>query len=334
LLTKIDYAKNLGVFTDYTWDPELPLFKKYNVIFGENGTGKTTISRLFHCINSGATHEYPELSFKLSSESGEVVHNKASGKKIRVFNADFVELNIGQLEGSLKPILIIGEENKALAEEIHSHQKELELREKAFGDATTRMAALDISRGKIFSSVAKVISEATSGTATRTYRKNNAETAFANLPSGELLSNDELVLHRNTLHQEQMDFIPQISEPEFRHSENFEPILIACEDLLLHAQGLCERSSVSDAILSLRETPHIAKWVEAGLGLHKELSAENCLFCTQIVPVARWEQLEQHFNHEDQSLKEQLENPSYAPQPSGHVLMTYAPLTGFSSIVS
>ncbi|PRA48290.1 hypothetical protein CQ062_22330 [Ochrobactrum sp. MYb68] len=37
-------------------------------------------------------------------------------EKIRVFNADYVQLNIGHLDGYLKPILVIGEENKAAAD--------------------------------------------------------------------------------------------------------------------------------------------------------------------------------------------------------------------------
>ncbi|MFA6000474.1 MAG: AAA family ATPase [Candidatus Paceibacterota bacterium] len=55
LITKINKIKNLGlVFPNYTWDAGLPPFKRYNLIYGLNGSGKTTMTRFFDAIEKGA----------------------------------------------------------------------------------------------------------------------------------------------------------------------------------------------------------------------------------------------------------------------------------------
>lgn len=42
MIEKIVNVKNLGIFSDYKWDSTLPYFKCFNLIYGENGSGKTT----------------------------------------------------------------------------------------------------------------------------------------------------------------------------------------------------------------------------------------------------------------------------------------------------
>ncbi|MDT4842137.1 AAA domain protein [compost metagenome] len=131
MLLKINRDKNLGVFSDYAWDAGLPAFERFNVVFGENGSGKTTLSRLFDCLKTGGHDEYPALEFKIESETGDLGHGAAAARKIRVFNADYVQLNIGHLDGYLKPILVIGEENKAAADALAADELELAIDRRA-----------------------------------------------------------------------------------------------------------------------------------------------------------------------------------------------------------
>ena len=45
-IIRISGLRSCGVFRDFTWPSDLPEFGQYNVIYGWNGTGKTTLSRL------------------------------------------------------------------------------------------------------------------------------------------------------------------------------------------------------------------------------------------------------------------------------------------------
>jgi len=58
MITKIDIEK-FGLFKDYQWsknfgnDSNAGVFKKVNIIYGRNYSGKTTLSRMFRCIEAG-----------------------------------------------------------------------------------------------------------------------------------------------------------------------------------------------------------------------------------------------------------------------------------------
>ncbi|WP_445490590.1 AAA family ATPase [Rhodopseudomonas sp. RCAM05734] len=303
MLLKIDRIRNLGVFADYSWNPQLPPFERYNVIYGENGSGKTTLSRLLDCLKTGKHDEYPTLEFKIGSQSGDIVHNQAAARKIRVFNADYVQLNIGQLDGSLKPILVIGAENKAVAEALAAEQLEEVKRLAVIQAATKRTEGHQTGRGKIFTEIAKTISEAVSGNTARTYRKNNAELAFSKLVSPKSLTDEVLQIHRSTIHQEVMETIGFSKDLQVGGVS----LSIAGKAFKDIASKLCARSAVSDAIARLTENPEIALWVEEGHALHKELGSKECEFCRQAVPAERWKQLDAHFSTADRELKDEIE---------------------------
>jgi len=52
MITKISKLKDFGIFHDFSWERKLPEFKKFNLIYGWNRSGKTTISRVFESPNS------------------------------------------------------------------------------------------------------------------------------------------------------------------------------------------------------------------------------------------------------------------------------------------
>lgn len=307
MLLKISRLKNLGVFADYTWNAQLQPFARYNVVYGENGTGKTTLSRLLDCLKAGSHDEYPALEYKIESQSGDLVHGHAAARKIRVFNADYVLLNIGQLEQNLKPILVLGEENKAVAKELADQQLE-EVKRLAVIAATNKsIETLQTGRGKIFTEIAKTISEASSGNTTRTYRKNNAEQAFAKLSAPKTLTEEQLEAHRTTIHQEVMDRIAWPSQLHINYNGVETFLADAGKASTDRAAKLCARSAVSDAIARLKENPEISGWVEQGHALHKKLGVTECEFCRQPVPAERWQQLDAHFSTADMELKEEIE---------------------------
>jgi len=46
MIKRIKATKNFGIFKDFTWDESINEFKKYNLIYGWNYSGKTTIARI------------------------------------------------------------------------------------------------------------------------------------------------------------------------------------------------------------------------------------------------------------------------------------------------
>jgi predicted ATPase len=54
-ITRIRKARNYRIFRDFAWPGTgLPEFSRFNVIYGWNGTGKTSISNIFRHLQTRA----------------------------------------------------------------------------------------------------------------------------------------------------------------------------------------------------------------------------------------------------------------------------------------
>ena len=84
MITKISKLKDFGVFSDFTWDGSIPNFNKFNLIYGWNRSGKTTISRLFESCEKKCTYDAKE--FKEYPENGEFEIILDQGTKIKDTN--------------------------------------------------------------------------------------------------------------------------------------------------------------------------------------------------------------------------------------------------------
>lgn len=309
MLTQIKKIKGLGVFGDYAAAPDFPAFGRYNVVYGENGSGKTTLSRLLACLEVGEHPDHPDLEFTVESQAGQLTKGVKYGRRVRVFNSDFVEANIGRFDGPLRHILILGEENKAIAEELKAEIAIRDDRVKRVQANEAAAAKLVNDKGKLFSAIAKTIGEATSGSTLRSYRKPDAETAYAKLGDERALSEDEYEVHRGTVRQEQMPEINPLTVPRGPERPGQEPIsaLQAASGAGDRAKALTMRSAQSAVIARLAENPDIALWAEQGVGIHAKHATGRCEFCDQPMPADRLKALSDHFSVEDQRLKEEIE---------------------------
>jgi len=309
VLTQIKKIKSLGVFDNYASPPELKAFERFNVIYGENGSGKTTLSRLLACLQAGEHKDYPSLEFSVDTQSGSLTHGQKYVRNVRVFNSDFVEANIGRFDGPLRHILILGEENKAVAAEIKAEVATRDGRTKRLQDIAAAVTKLENERGKIFSTIAKTIGEATSGSTLRNYRKPDAETAFGKLANPKSLNHSELEIHRATVRQEQMPEVGKLNVPGIIEPETGKTIgpVGAAHALAKRCTALTMRSAQSAVIARLASYPDIAAWVEEGVTLHKHHASDTCEFCAQPLPAARLKALADHFSVEDQQLKAEID---------------------------
>lgn len=104
-IKKIDSIKNMAVFQDFRWNSSVrdegnnvSEFKKINIFYGRNYSGKTTLSRIVRAMETGSiSDKYVSPEFLLSFDGGiNVSQNSLSdhGQIIRVFNEDFVKENL------------------------------------------------------------------------------------------------------------------------------------------------------------------------------------------------------------------------------------------------
>ncbi|MES9977464.1 MAG: AAA family ATPase, partial [Candidatus Thiodiazotropha sp. 6PLUC5] len=138
-IKRIDSIKNMAVFQDFRWatsvrdeSNNVSEFKNINILYGRNYSGKTTLSRILRAMETGElSDKFENPSFVLSFVDG-TQENQATltghGRKIRVFNEDFVRDNLRFItnpDDSVEPFAILGDDNNKIEKEIEALESEL-----------------------------------------------------------------------------------------------------------------------------------------------------------------------------------------------------------------
>ena len=204
MISKINRIKGLGlVFADFRWPAGTPAFKKVNLIYGWNGCGKTTLTRLFDELNSADAEG--DLEYEVEAADGQSYERaEAFPQRVRVFNQHYVDANLRVLDSSTNKIsVLLGEENQELLSEIRTDEAMLQ---GVLGDPaapgllaemkgfTEKKRRKEKENENAFTEIAKTISAGTTGAglATRSYRAPDARRDFEKLTEATLLSDADL----------------------------------------------------------------------------------------------------------------------------------------------
>ena len=310
MIRHFEIIKNLGVFADYKKPTGMAQFERFNLIYGLNGSGKTTLSRFFADLDTGIAAGFEDLKYKITTDEGKFTQGQPYTRHIRVFNSEYVEANIGELEGQLNPIFVIGEENKTLVGIVEQDEKGLAVLTDLRSEKLGELKKLEAKRGKFFTDNARVISKYAAGTSTRTYRKNNAEAAFHKLAAPHNLEIKELAIASSAMNQQALAKQTNLSFDSVTLKSMGRAGVDFFEAIGLLEKGVAqvvEESATSNAVQRLVENPDISKWVELGIEVHANHDTTTCEYCLQSIPKQRGEALTSHFNESDRLLKDTLE---------------------------
>ncbi|MCD7985181.1 MAG: AAA family ATPase [Desulfovibrio sp.] len=313
MISKIDIAR-FGVFKQYAWDTCLgrdSTFKKLNIIYGRNYSGKTTISRILDCIQNRALHaDYSDAIFSILLEDGNrVTQNEldSCNLQVRVYNTDFVKKHLGWMydhNGQIEPFTILGSYNVELDQKI----KELEDK---IGDAETqtglsfafirltnelnasRQKQIDLktSLEKRLSQKANDIKRNTHKFNSLTYNRTSLEKELELVNSDNILSDEIKDEYLTLIKEEPKDNIDQI----IPFPDNFDLYLHKTNDILQ------QNITLSQPIAELLQNKLLQEWVRNGRTLHAERN--TCAFCGNNLPSNLWERLDKHFNTESENLR-------------------------------
>ncbi len=273
----IQSIKAFGVFNDFRWPTGLPEFKQYNLIYGWNYSGKTTLSRAFRCFEQKQPHaDFAGAQVQLKAEDGTVHHLSAphSAPKFRVFNSDFVRENLSFDLGSATPILVLGAEDIAKQEalktkkaerEERTSSKESNERKREEKTAGIEKALTNYARDFIKNPLAEV-----------NYDKRRFEPKVIECKSDHekhLLDDDALtgclVVYRST------DKKPALSAKVVSLSS-------VAQSMKKTRPLLAWVVTASNLIPRLKENPAVENWVNEGRSLHD--GKNTCQFCGQPLP--------------------------------------------------
>lgn len=328
-IKKIDSIKNMAVFQDFRWASSIrdggnniAEFKKINILYGRNYSGKTTLSRIFRALETcSLSDKYSFPEFQLSFDGGgNATQNSLSnhGQVIRVFNEDFVRDNLRFIvddEQTINSFAILGEDNTKIEEEIEKHQAELGNEEDKSGLLGDLLKAEEK-----FNEAQKAHSDKSSELEGKLRDKANKHgsgikhnklfgDANYNVPK---IKTDIFNVTQDTylpITDEQVRNFHDLlrEEPKSEITES-PPFNLRYSTIASKAKELVEKKiQTSDPIQELLNDAALATWVRAGRGYHQK-KRDTCAFCGNALPKDLWEKLDRHFNQESEDLRQALEN--------------------------
>lgn len=321
MINNIKSISNLGIYKDYKADSKLQNFNKYNLFYGWNGSGKTTISRLFRIVEKKEIPiEYDNIKFNIETDSQKYSEKnyKNINENVFVFNEEFIEENINWDE-SINKILLLSEdkiketkEYTLIKENINGNEKtgtkglnKVYLEEKDKLDSENKI--IEDSYSKIAKDI-KINFQAIDST-DREYSSLNKTKIQNILDNQEKLAE---IIDNNQTEEEINNLITAVKN-EKKETIKYVKKEIEMEEFTILYNKIRETLSkivTARVIERLKENDDISSWVNRGLELNKKYNNEFCEFCGNPLSRTRIEELENHFNDEVSKIKNELEELS------------------------
>lgn len=345
MFSQVDIG-SFGSFMDLSWKNSLKdagnnvqNFKRLNILYGRNYSGKTTLSRIFRALETGRIpHNYVDPNFTIRGDKGDVtqVGIAGHGYDVRVYNRDFVSDNlsflVNQTDGEINTFAIVGEKNKEIEDAITAIQTRLGSVESKAGlrheleakkkerDRTkdNHKTASDALEGKLRSHANnKIKQNRIYGPAVYNIESIKKDICSVKKPSFIALTTEEQAAKINLLKQEAL---PDITDTV---SINLNIELISKVAVELLSRLIKPTLPIQEL---LNETA-LQMWVKEGIPLHKD-KRDTCAFCRQNLPHDIWQVLDSHFSKESSALESSIDSCLTSITAEVQAIPNFLTLTG------
>ena len=321
MISKIDIAK-FGLFRDYTWNNNIgggqdDTFKRVNVLYGRNYSGKTTLSRILRCIEKKELHEFnQEAQFTVHLKSShQIAHTDLNAHsdelQVRVYNSDFVKDNLSWLhnsDGTIKPFTILGAKNVDLDKKIKEVEEKLgsvESQKGALHDLAEQAKQFDAKKkshdqkrsdlDNKLRSKALQIKTATNLYNVPTYNIASIRSDIPRAKEKGILDDGAIEERKKTLRDDPKPNIARISTrlPDF------------AKLIEKSKNAMSKKITPSQPIKELVDDHLLQDWVRNGIEKHRNKKTA-CAFCGSPLPKELWQKLDAHFNKESEDLRREI----------------------------
>ncbi len=325
MINQVDIA-SFGSFQGLDWKKTVKdsgkttqYFKRLNVLYGRNYSGKTTLSRIFRSLETRKLPlNYVGSAFTLTGDKGAVSHTGllSHNYEVRVYNRDFVTDNLSflvnqEVGGVIKTFAIVGEQNKEIDDAIAAIEDKLgsvegkaglrfDLEAKKKERDRTKSAHTAASNGlddKLRSHAAEKIKKNPNfRSPVYNIEHIRRDIATTSKPGFVALTTEEQAGRIKLLKQEAL---PDITETLV--------VALKLESLTATAEPLLSKTiTPTKAIEELLKDSALQLWVKQGMGHHRE-KRDTCAFCRQDLPHDIWQVLDEHFSKESGDLETALD---------------------------
>lgn len=320
MIKKIDIA-SYGLFQDFSWLGSIGAnaeFKQYNIIYGRNYSGKTTLSRILHSLETRQPNsDYENGNFAITLSDGTIVtaaelSSFPDSLKVRVFNEDFIKANLNwfhRRDGTIEPFTVLGAENVDLEQKIRDLKTQLGSTESKTGiqdqlasakleesEAQQKLDTMKSSLDNELRDKARSIKEDATIFAIPTYQITSIRADLGNVDDDLILSSPDRDEREGLIRDVTLS---TLNEP-WDLSLQFDQLLAKTAFLL--TKVITPTSEIEELATNAR----LQEWARDGIGLHRN-AHENCGFCRNRIDDSRWIDLDGHFNRDSEDLRSQID---------------------------
>ena len=311
MITCINRLRQFGIFTDFN-GTKIQKFGKYNLVYGWNGTGKSTLSNLFSCLELGSLiPRFSAAQFSIALEDGSIITEATPPKSplnIHVFNQRFIHENI-EWDKSVKSILLIAKEKIDDLQKLEKMKGDLQSKKKSHDDKLNDVKKQREASEKFLTNAAKKMKLGlqaidTSDSYYLNYDRRKLSTFIQN-------NGDAIVKTESVLPDEKVIDLTNAAKPDQLPSITFTSTTIEPDYFKKAAsriRDLIGTTAVNQAIQRLTDNPDIRDWVQTGLEIHKHHDSHSCEFCGSPLIPLRAEALAAHFSKEFTDFQNRLQS--------------------------
>lgn len=314
MITKINKLKHFGIFQNYSWGA-IDDFKKKNLVYGWNYSGKTTLSKLFQII------EFKDKNKYFSGSEIELTYDDGTAKRtvdqdslasfpfyIKVFNSEYIKriFTWDEPKTGFKPIsFYLGDSAGDLKGKIRKleiiNERLTLLRENKYTPIIETFEGYNKPNGK-FSLKAKDVRE--------NYLPGLFDpTTFDKGHFKKIVDVVKLNLDNNILSVSERDMTKTEAIAEKKYDPQNEIIRINenLKSLALSVKSILE--DIAPKAISfpvLEEDSALFEWVQKGVSLHQD--SKECKFCTNALPEDRIANLNSFYSKKLKEIQDEIEN--------------------------
>ncbi len=314
LIKNIKLLSDFGIFQNSVWN-DLPDFKRFNLIYGWNRCGKTTLSRVFSSCEKKATYHIEKFKqFPVNGEFEITLYDKTfikskdlsnSNIEIRVFNKDFIDENVSfEPNKSCNGIVYLSEvdidtkkkldkltiEKNALKEKNEQAKKNRESKEKI--------------KNSFLQSVGREVSNVLFD---KTYNRTKVEQRIKDIGIDKIRT---LILDDNDKNKLEEKVKRKVGKEisKYKEVEINIPVIGDINGIYNHIKNLLAKEIVAETIEKLKKDEELNNWVKKGFEIHKSKNEYGkCLFCDNPLPNQLFDKFSKHFSKDYLDLQLNIE---------------------------
>ncbi len=274
---KLVQITGVGIWRDH--NPQSPDadFTRKTIVYGFNGSGKTSLSRIFSSLEANSlanglddrTKFQAKFSDGTTATDASLVH--PLGNHLLVFNSDFISRNFQWDEGSALPIFHIDEENIEKVNELRQLVADLEAASAETRAAKTRQEAAEKGYKEKGTEIGGRVRDARGTGYTQQFNRGNVDREYSEKEFTEQdnLAEENIDGYRAIIRQS--DPLPKINLAFKLPKEFLDELKTACD--------LAQQDYSAQLSSDLSTHPNMLAWVAEGHHYHEENQLASCLHC-------------------------------------------------------